>query len=76
MPFIDWTGSGDPFDPTNIAISVAMESDDDEVNVDKTPSPEVKQKSGCGCLTATLTFAGFITVIVFTMIDESIHNRR
>jgi len=72
MPFIDWTGSGDPSDATNIGISVATElNDEEENNIDDAKPPEVKQKSGGGCLTTTLTFISIVAVTIFMIIGWS-----
>jgi 5-methylcytosine-specific restriction endonuclease McrA len=69
MPFIDWTGSGDPFDATNIGISVVTESNDDEKDdIDDTKPPEVKQKSGGGCLTTILAFISILSIVIFMII--------
>lgn len=65
MRFIDWDGNG-KIDPTDIGISVAMESNEDDVN--DIPPPIPKNITKHGCLTSVLSFVGvalFVILIAF-----------
>ena len=61
--FIDWTGSGNPFDLENIGISAAMEADDNKHR------PPKKNNSGCGCSSTLLMITIAIALIVGLVIN-------
>jgi hypothetical protein len=64
MPFIDWNGNG-KIDPTDIAISVALDNEHEDDG--DTPPPEVKRKSGVGCVTSVMAFLGVVAFVIMRL---------